>query len=115
MNGFKMYEIPDYIRTLSKMSHLDEFNRLISQSRVDEQLYTKTYETLLYMEEEANSKIIRRFDLQKIEVKLHSNVDNVYKIDYKVCFTHIKIHIEIYIIIIEINVAGWLSKFSKSH
>lgn len=87
MMNFKVYEIPSDIQELEfeqKRSNLHGFKTLIDRLRSDEDSYISAFTTLLHMDEAANSTSIRQFDLQNIQMKTHSSVDNIFKIVYDV-------------------------------
>lgn len=87
MEGFKPYEIPSNIQKLEfnkETSFLSDFEALGQKCRQDEISYNAAFTAMIQMEEAANSRGLRDYNLENVEIILHSHADHAFKIRYNV-------------------------------
>lgn len=87
MENFNRYRIPVNIQKLEyhkDTACMDDFEILIAKCRHDETSYIEAFTTMIYMEQAANSAGLRDFNLQNVDISLHSHADRTFKIPYNV-------------------------------
>lgn len=85
MTHLNAYEVPENIKEIERDGdyHNDSFRMyadLVPQSRSKEEVYLTTYGAMVHFEEAANFKIGLEFDLQNVNIQMHSHADRIFKI-----------------------------------
>lgn len=87
MEKLPIYEIPDDIKSLEfddDVAQLDKFMAFAKEARYDENSYIEAFIAMIQMEEAANSKRLRYYDLENVKLNLYSRVDQVFQIKFDV-------------------------------
>lgn len=81
------YTIPTRIRDLEidgALSDLIYYKDIYQMIRTDASSYFDFFKSLLYMEEMAESKHVAQYDLEVVRLKVHSAIDQTFKIEFNV-------------------------------
>lgn len=88
MSQLKSYVIPNDIKEIASLKiesqDFQKYKEQMNSSRSKSMLYIQALTSLLHLEELANSKRVQEFNLENVQLKLHSSVDRVFKINYEV-------------------------------
>lgn len=82
-----MYDIPINIRELefeNDTSSAGIYKEIKQKIRSDEASYISLMTAMIHMEEAANSKGVKKYDLHNIRFTLHSFIDRLFKVKYDV-------------------------------
>lgn len=92
MKQLSAYDIDDDIRSLEfedNRSKLDVIKNTVQESRTDRAAYLAAFTALIKMEEAAYSKRIADFDLSEVELKLISEKERKFHIQFDVSWLSI--------------------------
>lgn len=81
------YSVPETIRKMElsgDVSGLEYYKDLVYHARVDKEMYFAAFTALLHMEEMAETKHIATYDLESVKLKIHSAIDQTFKIEFNV-------------------------------
>lgn len=84
MKALKCIPIPDKIREIEysgKISDLQYYKNLNDNAHINEAAYIDAFTAMLQFDEAATSKRIAKFDLQNVQLVLHSMDERIFKID----------------------------------
>lgn len=87
MQSLQEYTIPEHIRRLElsgDASQLSYYKELLYIARVDKESYFSAFTGLIHMEEMAVSKQFANYDLKSVKLKIHSALDQTFKIEFDV-------------------------------
>lgn len=81
------YEIPNDIRSIeldNNKTKFDYFKSIVKEARNQENCYIAAFTAMIQMEEAANSKLLTAFDLENVQMNLHSLEDQIFQIRFDV-------------------------------
>lgn len=85
MESTKPYDIPDEIRAIEfdeDSSNFLALKNMIPESRYCESKYIQLLSAMVYLEEAANSRRVQNFNLENVQLTLHSNRDGIFTTEY---------------------------------
>lgn len=86
MSSFQRHEIPINIQELEfkqNTSCLTDFNEHVKNMREDVEAYNEAFSGMIYMEEAANSVEVSAYNMHKVNIEIHSQVQRKIKIKIK--------------------------------
>lgn len=87
MKRLLTYEIPDEIRNIelqNDIAKLNHFKAIAEEARTDENAYFASFVAMIQMEEMENSKRLTIYDLENVQLELHSRADQIFQIQFNV-------------------------------
>lgn len=83
------HSIPDDILDIELKNiteALDILKEDMNRARTDQFQYIKSFTAMIHLNEAAESINVKKYDLQKVKIVLHSTLDRVFKIEYDVSY-----------------------------
>lgn len=87
MKRLLTYEIPDEIRNIelqNDIAKLNHFKAIAEEAHTDENAYFASFVAMIQMEEMENSKRLTIYDLENVQLELHSRADQIFQIQFNV-------------------------------
>lgn len=89
MKELLTYEIPDDIRSIefdNNTEKLDYLKSVVQEARTKESSYIDAFTAMIQLEEAANSKFMKKFDIEDVRPDLCSRENQIFRIRFDVNF-----------------------------
>lgn len=93
MKDLLTYEIPDDIRSIEFDNNTEKLNYLksvVQEARTKEISYIDAFTAMIQLEEAANSKFMKKFDIEDVRLDLCSRENQIFRIRFDVNFINTK-------------------------